>query len=301
MDAKAWNPIINIKNNTVIGYKYFNFGDGASSQNGAFYLELTLTEGAAGTVNVYANDPIEKYGDAEKPRTKIGSAELTGTDEKAHAVRVDLTELSGKKGIYLEFLSESEDEICRLNALKFVYKPNACFTDVQDEAAYFYQPVYWAFYRQPQITKGTSDTAFSPDAGCTRAQAVTFLWRAAGEPAPKNANTPFADVQADAYYAKAVAWAVEQGITKGTSETGFSPNATCTRAQIVTFLWRCSGSPEAKDSASFADVKTGEYYDTAVAWAVEQGVTKGTSETRFSPDATCTRGQIVSFLYRALA
>ena len=304
VEAKAWNPIINIKNNTVIGYKYFNFGSGASPESGEFYLELTLTEGAAGTVNVYANDPIEKYGDAEKPRTLVGTAALDGKDSDVHTVRIDLEALSGKKGIYLEFLSENEDEICRLNALKFVNKSAETpfhFEDVQNEKAFYYDAVYWAFNADPQITNGTDDTHFSPDAGCTRAQAVTFLWRASGEPAPKNDNIPFDDVQADAYYAKAVAWAVEQGITKGTSETRFSPNATCTRAQIVTFLWRCSGSPEAKDSASFADVKAGEYYEAAVAWAVEQGVTNGTSADKFSPDATCTRGQIVSFLYRALA
>ena len=175
------------------------------------------------------------------------------------------------------------------------------FDDVQDEETYFFAPVYWAYDHAPQITTGTSERLFSPDAGCTRAQAVTFLWRAAGEPAAQTDDTPFEDVPADGYYAKAVAWAVEQGITKGTSENRFSPDSTCTRAQIVTFLWRFSGSPEAKNIASFADVKAGDYYEAAVAWAVEQGITKGTSETKFSPDSTCTRGQIVTFLYRALA
>ena len=301
VEAKAWNPIINIKNNTVIGYKYFNFGEGASPKNGEFYLELTLTEGAAGTVNVYANDPIEKYGDAEKPRTKIGTAALEGKESGVHTVRIDLDALSGKKGIYLEFLSESEDEICRLNALKFVCKPNAVFDDVQNEKSFYYTPVYWAFNADPQITNGTDATHFSPEASCTRGQVVTFLWRAAGCPEPKNAKTAFADLKPGAFYEKAVAWAVETNITKGTSGTTFSPDDTCTRGQIVTFLYRFKESPVVEKAKSpFTDLKPGAFYEDAVAWAVANKVTNGMTDTTFAPDATCTRGQVVTFLYRAV-
>ncbi len=127
---------------------------------------------------------------------------------------------------------------------------------------------------------------------------VTFLWRAAGSPAPHSGSNPFVDVPADAYYYTAVLWAVEQGITTGTSATTFGPDDTVTRSQTVTFLWRYSGSPEAGGS-SFADVEADAYYATAVAWAAGEGITSGTSATTFSPYDPCTRAQIVTFLYRA--
>ena len=148
------------------------------------------------------------------------------------------------------------------------------------------------------MTEGTSATTFSPAKTCTRAQVVTFLWRAKGCPEPTKTENPFTDVQADAYYCKAVLWAVENGITNGTSATTFGPNNGCTRAQVVTFLWRAEGEPEPTSANNpFTDV-TGGYYYKAVLWAVENGVTAGTSATAFSPNQTCTRGQIVTFLYR---
>ena len=172
------------------------------------------------------------------------------------------------------------------------------FDDVQDETQYYFDPVYWAV--DNGITTGTTPTTFSPNSGCTRAQVVTFLWRAAGKPEPTTTANPFEDVTADQYYYKAVLWAVEKGITTGTSATTFRPDRTCTRTQIVTFLWRYKGQPEPKTTANpFADVPATEYYYKAVLWAVENGITKGTSETKFSPDSTCTRAQIVTFLYRA--
>ena len=128
---------------------------------------------------------------------------------------------------------------------------------------------------------------------------VTFLWRAAGKPEPAGKDNPFTDVKAGAYYYDAVLWAVEKGITTGTSATTFRPDATCTRGQIVTFLWRSNDQPEpTKTDNPFTDVKADQYYYKAVLWAVEKGITKGTGDTRFSPDSTCTRGQIVTFLYR---
>ena len=176
------------------------------------------------------------------------------------------------------------------------------FDDVKNESDYFFAPVYWAYEHEPQITKGTSDTLFSPNAGCTRAQVVTFLWRAAGEPKPTKTENPFVDVKEGQYYYDAVLWAVEKGITTGTTATTFRPNQTCTRGQIVTFLWRYSGQPKPKTTENpFEDVKAGEYYYDAVLWAVENKITTGTSATTFRPNNTCTRAQIVTFLYRAMA
>ena len=171
------------------------------------------------------------------------------------------------------------------------------FTDVANDA-YYADAVIWAVGKG--ITSGTTATTFTPNTPCTRAQAVTFLWRAAGSPEPAGMSS-FADVPADGYYAKAVAWAVEQGITKGTSDTTFSPNATCTRAQIVTFLWRSQKSPVAGTVNPFTDVAADAYYANAVLWAAENGITGGTTATTFSPANDCTRAQIVTFLYRAFA
>lgn len=169
------------------------------------------------------------------------------------------------------------------------------FNDVKP-GDYFYDAVNWAV--EKGITTGTSATTFSPNASCTRAQIVTFLWRASGSPDPKTASNPFTDVAANAYYCKAVLWAVENGITTGTSATTFSPNAPCTRAQGVTFLWRANGSKAASAAASFTDVASDAYYAPAVAWAAEQNVTGGVGNGLFSPDTTCTRAQNVSMLYR---
>ena len=168
------------------------------------------------------------------------------------------------------------------------------FTDVPS-GAYYYDAVLWA--AENGVTDGVTATLFAPDAPCTRAQIVTFLWRAAGSPEPVGTSA-FTDVPANAYYAKAVAWAVENGITTGTSDTTFSPDAPCTRGQSVTFLYRARKGA-ASASANFTDVPAGTYYAAPVAWAVENGITNGTGKTTFSPDAPCTRAEIVTFLYRA--
>ena len=169
------------------------------------------------------------------------------------------------------------------------------FVDVAT-GSYYEDAVDWAV--ENGITKGTDDTHFSPDGICTRAQAVTFLWRAAGSPEPETRAMPFNDVPVGSYYYDAVLWAVENGITKGTSDTTFSPNMICSRAQIVTFLWRSEKSPAAGTANPFADVKSTAYYADAVLWAVRENITKGTTSTTFSPDADCTRAQIVTFLWR---
>ena len=170
------------------------------------------------------------------------------------------------------------------------------FSDVPADA-YYFTPVERAV--KNGITSATSATTFSPNAACTRAQAVTFLWRAAGSPAPVSTEMPFTDVTAGTYYYDAVLWAVENGITSGTSATTFAPDAVCTRAQIVTFLWRSQSTPSADILNPFADVAVDAYYNKPVLWAVENGITAGTSATTFSPNADCTRAQIVTFLYRS--
>ena len=172
---------------------------------------------------------------------------------------------------------------------------NNPFIDVP-AGSYYEDAVIWAVDKG--ITTGTSATTFEPNGICTRAQAVTFLWRAAGSPTPKTKVMPFADVKAGSYYYDAVLWAVENGITKGTSDTTFSPDATCSRSQIVTFLWRSQGVPAAGAVNPFTDVAADAYYNTAVLWAAENGITGGTSATTFSPNNDCTRAQIVTFLYR---
>jgi len=169
------------------------------------------------------------------------------------------------------------------------------FNDIP-AGAYYADAVKWAV--ENGIAAGTDETHFSPNAPCTRAQAVTFLWRAAGKPEPQGAAAQFTDIKADSYYEKAVQWAVEQGITSGTGGGKFSPGAACTRAQIVAFLYRAQGSPEITGSGSFHDVKAGAYYENAVKWAVENNITAGTGGNQFSPGNDCIRGQIVTFLYR---
>ena len=175
------------------------------------------------------------------------------------------------------------------------YKPQADFTDVA-AGSYCYDAVQWAVANG--ITNGTDTTHFSPNAGCTRGQVVTFLWRAAGEPTV-GGNVGFIDVAPGSYCYEAVKWAVANGITKGTDATHFSPNATCTRGQVVTFMYRAEGEPAVGGNVGFVDVAAGSYCYNAVQWAVANGITKGTDTTHFSPNATCTRGQVVTFLYRA--
>ena len=172
---------------------------------------------------------------------------------------------------------------------------NNPFTDVP-AGSYYEDAVIWAVGKG--ITSGTSAVTFDPNGNCTRAQAVTFLWRAAGSPAAKSKVMPFTDVPSGSYYYDAVLWAMEQGITKGTSDTAFSPDATCTRAQIVTFLWRANGSPVVSGNSAFTDVAADAYYAAAVTWAEKNGVTGGIGGGLFGSGNDCTRAQIVTFLWR---
>lgn len=171
------------------------------------------------------------------------------------------------------------------------------FTDVKP-GDYFYKPVLWAL--DEGITKGTSAITFAPNSNCTRAQVVTFLWRMAGKPKPGTSFCSFRDIPTSGDTRTAILWAVNRGITKGTSDTAFSPNASCTRQQVVVFLWRMAGKPKPGiTSCSFTDIPASGETRTAILWAVNKGITSGTTASTFSPNSTCTRGQIVTFLYRA--
>ena len=200
-----------------------------------------------------------------------------------------------KNGKYIFSMPASNVEV---EATFKAVKSGNPFVDVPS-GAYYEDAVIWAV--ENGITGGKANGLFGSNDPCTRGQIVTFLWRAAGSPAPKTAVNPFTDVSADAYYYSAVLWAVENGITKGTSDTTFSPSATCSRAQIVTFLWRSQKSPAAGSMNPFTDVSADAYYADAVLWAVKENVTSGTTATTFSPNTNCTRAQIVTFIYRALA
>ena len=205
----------------------------------------------------------------------------------------DKVKITEKKGKYTFTMPASKVTIKG----KFVEEaPEQIFADVPVDA-YCYEAVKWA--ASEGITGGIGNNLFAPGLPCTRGQIVTFLWRAAGSPAPKSMSS-FADVPADAYYAKAVAWAVENGITGGTGDGKFSPDATCTRAQAVTFLYRASGSPAVSGSAAFSDVAADAYYADAVKWAEKNGITGGIGGGLFGSGNNCTRGQIVTFLYRSV-
>lgn len=170
------------------------------------------------------------------------------------------------------------------------------FVDVSEDAFYA-NPVLWALDRG--ITTGTDDVHFEPERSCTRGEVITFLWRAAGSPESSHGDCPFVDVNANQYYYDAILWGIENGIVKGLDETHYGPDDSCTRAQVVTFLWRSAGSPEAKAESAFTDVLSVRYALTAITWAAENKITTGVGGSCFAPDDSCSRGQIVTFLYRA--
>ena len=251
------------------------------------YYTIKATAGAGGSISPSGNVSVREGRD----RT------FTITPDKGYAVsnvKIDGKSIGAVKSYTFENVS-------RTHTIEVIFtKANGnpqtgVFVDVAT-GSYYEDAVDWAV--ENGITKGTDDTHFSPDGICTRAQAVTFLWRAAGSPKPEPRAMPFTDVPVGSYYYDAVLWAVENGITKGTSDTTFSPNMTCTRAQIVAFLWRSEKSPAAGIANPFADVKSTAYYADAVLWAVKENITKGTTSTTFSPNADCTRAQIVTFLWR---
>lgn len=199
--------------------------------------------------------------------------------------------------LYAKWIKNSEENQEKPSQTeKPLETPKLSFVDVT-KGQYYYDAVMWAV--EEGITSGTSATTFSPDANCSRAQVVTFLHRMIASPEPAAITLPFVDVKEDAYYYKPVKWAYGSGITGGTSVNTFSPDDNCTRAQVVTFLWRTAGQPKPSGNSNpFTDVKADSYYYDAVLWAVENGITGGTSDDAFSPDNNCTRAQVVTFLYR---
>ena len=251
------------------------------------YYTIKATAGAGGSIAPSGNVSVREGRDQT----------FTITPDKGYAVanvKIDGKSIGAVKSYTFE-------NVRRTHTIEVIFmKANGnpqtgVFVDVAT-GSYYEDAVDWAV--ENGITTGVSANRFDPNGVCTRAQAVTFLWRTAGSPASKTSAMPFTDVPVGSYYYDAVLWAVENGITKGTSETRFSPDDTCTRAQIVAFLWRSEKSPAAGSRNPFADVKSTAYYADAVLWAVENDITKGTTNTTFSPDADCTRAQIVTFLWR---
>ena len=259
-----------------------------SSSDPTYSVTVDKTENGSVTVSPKSASKGDTVTVTVKPDSGYVLETLTVTDKNGNELtlkdkgdgKYTFTMPTGKVEVKATFMEDN-------SMLNFFYDvPNG---------AYFYEAVKWAVDKG--ITNGLSDTMFGPYESCTRAQIVTFLWRAAGSPEPKTASS-FTDVPANAYYAKAVAWAVENGITNGMTETTFAPDATCTRGQSVTFLYRALKGT-ASGSANFTDVKSDAFYADAINWAVANNVTNGTSNTTFSPNADCTRAEIVTFLYRA--
>ena len=277
---------------TVTANWTYNGSSGGSSGGGVSTYAITVNSAKNGDVT-----------SSHKSAAKGTTITLTVEPDKGYTLEtITATDASGNK---LKLTEKDGKYTFTMPASKVTVKATFMednsmlnfFVDVPADA-YYYDAVLWA--AEEGITGGVDATHFAPNATCTRAQAVTFLWRAAGSPAPKSSEMPFTDVAAGSYYYDAVLWAVENGITKGTSDTTFTPNAKCTRAQIVTFLWRSQKSPASDSVNPFTDVAADAYYSSAVLWAVENGITAGTTATTFSPNNDCTRAQIVTFLFRCL-
>ena len=283
---------------TIYGFSTFELSGTVT------YVEPSSGGGSSSSSRRYdVSAPSVKHGDVTvSPKNASKGDTVTITVKPDSGYQLDdltVTDKNGKElkltdkgnGKYIFTMPASKVEI---NATFVKEVETSPFSDVST-SAYYYEAVKWA--QEKGITGGIGNGLFGPNQPCTRAQIVTFLWRAAGSPEPK-AMSSFADVSTDAYYAKAVAWAVENGITTGTGDGKFSPDATCTRAQSVTFLFRAIGKL-VDSKAEFSDVLTDSYYANAVAWAVENGVTNGIGDGLFGPDNSCTRAQIVTFLFRA--
>ena len=262
-------------------------GGGGGSSSPSYSITVDKTKN--GTITVSPRNA--SHGD---------TVTITATPDKGYELEMlkvldrsgDALKLTEKNGKYT-FKMPSGKVTIKASFVEEV--PEQLFKDVPANA-YYYEAVKWA--QEKGITGGIGNGLFGPNDPCTRAQIVTFLWRAAGSPAPKNTGTAFGDVKPGSFYEQAVAWAVENGITSGTGEGMFSPDATCTRAQSVTFLYRASGSPAVSDKAEFSDVSATAFYADAVAWAAKKGITTGIGGGLFGSGNDCTRGQIVTFLWR---
>ena len=279
------------------------------AENTTIYAQWSYTGGGGGggyvTVTYAITVADTKNGDVTvNTKSAVKGETITLTVDPDKGYTLETLTVTDKNGKEIELTNKGDGKYTfKMPASKVTVKATFMddntmlnfFVDVPADA-YYYDAVLWAV--KEGITNGTSATTFSPDNPCTRAQMATFLWRAAGSPEPVSKTCIFTDVPADAYYAKTVQWAYEQKITVGTSATTFSPDETCTRAQMATFLCRVADGKPVSDTVIFADVKADKYYAKAVQWAYEQKITVGTSATTFSPDDPCTRAQMVTFLYR---
>ena len=276
--------------NTAVYAHWTYIGGGGSSGGGGGYTYHTIRAifGLNGSISPSGWTSVRHGWDQT----------FTITPDKGYAVAkvlVDGKSVGSVKSY--TFKNVTKDHTIEVVFMKANGNPQTgVFVDVA-EGSYYEEAVDWAV--KNGITTGTGNNYFTPDGICTRAQAVTFLWRVAGSPTPKTEAMPFEDVLDGSYYYEAVLWAVENGITVGTSATTFSPELTCSRAHIVTFLWRAANSPSVKSDNPFTDVAADAYYIDAVLWAVKHKITVGTTLSTFSPDEGCTRAQIVTFLYRA--
>ena len=291
-----------VKANTTYKWRFTPDDDNYTTLTGEVELYYKSSSGGGWYDSYYTIKATAGTGGSISPSGSVSVREgrdqtFTITPDKGYAVsnvKIDGKSIGAVKSYTFE-------NVRRTHTIEVIFmKANGnpqtgVFVDVAT-GSYYEDAVDWAV--ENGITQGTDDTHFAPDGICTRAQAVAFLWRAAGSPKLKTRTMPFTDVPAGSYYYDAVLWAVENGITEGTSDTTFSPNMTCTRAQIVAFLWRSEKSPAAGTANPFADVKSTAYYADAVLWAAKEDITKGTTNTTFSPNADCTRAQIVTFLYR---
>ena len=291
-----------VKANTTYKWRFTPDDDNYTTLTGEVELYHKSSSGGGWYDSYYTIKATAGTGGSISPSGSVSVREgrdqtFTITPDKSYAVsnvKIDGKSIGAVKSYTFENVS-------RTHTIEVIFmKANGnpqtgVFVDVAT-GSYYEDAVDWAVGNG--ITQGTDATHFSSDGICTRAQAVTFLWRAAGSPKPETRTMPFTDVPAGSYYYDAVLWAVENDITKGTSDTTFSPNMTCTRAQIVAFLWRSEKSPAAGTVNPFADVKSAAYYADAVLWAAKENITRGTTNTTFSPDADCTRSQIVTFLWR---
>ena len=285
---------------TLTNASYINDGDNVFYGYGTSYF-TSLPVGAKILVQGDGSTPMEGFlnGDAASLKAFLSGVKgfsYEGKDRNGNDVNLTLfaNSMTNKAHQRDEYAFISNTIFANL----LTNTQYGSFTDVPADA-YYADAVAWAV--ENGITTGTSKTTFSPNADCTRAQTVTFLWRAAGCPAPTTTENPFSDVKTGDYFYDAVLWAMECGITTGTSETTFSPNAVVSRAQTVTFLWRQAGAPVAEVENPFTDVAADAYYADATTWAVECGITTGMTKTTFGPDNNCTRAQIVTFLWRDCA
>ena len=288
--TKITTATVFYENTTVYAHWTYIGGGGSSGGGGGYtYHTIRAISGLNGSISPSGWTSVRHGWDQT----------FTITPDKGYAVAkvlVDGKSVGSVKSY--TFKNVTKDHTIEAVFMKSNGNPQTgVFVDVA-EGSYYEKAIDWAV--EKGITNGVSSNMFAPNDPCTRAQIVTFLWRAAGSPAPKSMSS-FTDVPADAFYAKAVAWAVENGITSGTGEGKFSPNSTCTRAQAVTFLYRASGSPAVSGKAEFSDVSTTAFYADAVTWAAKKGITTGIGGGLFGSDNDCTRGQIVTFLWRAVA